>query len=68
MKITEITMKKAEFAFNKPFEIAFAVLYGFETMVLRIDTDEGITGYGRQDRWNMSPEIISIPAWSLRVN
>jgi L-alanine-DL-glutamate epimerase-like enolase superfamily enzyme len=46
MKITEITMKKAEFAFNKPFEIAFAVLYGFETMVLRIDTDEGISGYG----------------------
>ena len=46
MKITEITMKKASFTFNKPFEIAFAVLYGFETMVLRIDTDEGITGYG----------------------
>lgn len=46
MKITEITMKKAEFAFDKPFEIAFAVLYGFETMVLRIETDEGITGYG----------------------
>lgn len=39
-------MKKAEFAFDKPFEIAFAVLYGFETMVLKIDTDEGITGYG----------------------
>lgn len=46
MKITDIRMKKAEFSFNKPFEIAFAVLYGFETMVLRIDTDEGITGYG----------------------
>lgn len=46
MKITDITMQKAQFAFNKPFEIAFTVLYGFETMVLRIDTDEGITGYG----------------------
>ena len=39
VKITDITMKKASFAFDKPFEIAFAVLYGFETMVLRIDTD-----------------------------
>lgn len=46
MNITDISFKKAEFAFNKPFEIAFAVLYGFETMVLRIDTDEGIVGYG----------------------
>ncbi len=39
-------MKKASFAFDRPFKIAFAVLYGFETMVLRIETDEGITGYG----------------------
>lgn len=46
MKITGIHVKRAEFAFDKPFKIAFAVLYGFETMVLRIDTDEGITGYG----------------------
>ena len=46
MKITEIRIRKASFAFDKPFKIAFAVLYGFETMVLRIDTDEGITGYG----------------------
>ena len=46
MKITDIQVKKASFAFDRPFKIAFAVLYGFETMVLRIDTDEGISGYG----------------------
>ena len=46
MKITDIQVKKASFAFDRPFRISFAVLYGFETMVLRIDTDEGIVGYG----------------------
>ena len=46
MKITDISFRKAECQFDKPFEIAFAVLYGFETMILRMDTDEGIVGYG----------------------
>ena len=46
MRITDIQVRKASFAFDRPFKIAFAVLYGFETMVLRIDTDEGISGYG----------------------
>ena len=42
MKITDIQVKKASFAFDRPFRISFAVLYGFETMVLRIDISASI--------------------------
>lgn len=46
MKITNITFKKMSFSFDEPFHIAFAVIDGYDTFVLKIDTDEGITGYG----------------------
>ncbi len=46
MKITEITFKKMSFSFDEPFHIAFAVIEGYDTLVLRMETDEGIIGYG----------------------
>lgn len=46
MKITDISFKKMSFMFDEPFHIAFAVIDGYDTFVLRIETDEGIVGYG----------------------
>ena len=46
MKITDIKFEKATFRFEEPFKIAFTVMEGYDTMVLKIETDEGICGYG----------------------
>ena len=46
MRITDIHFKKMTFTFNEPFKIAFAVINGYDTLVLKIETDEGIVGYG----------------------
>ena len=44
--ITDIKFQKMSFSFDEPFHIAFAVISGYDTLVLRIETDEGIVGYG----------------------
>lgn len=46
MKITDIQFKIADFKFNEPFKISFAILQGYQTLVLKMITDEGIIGYG----------------------
>lgn len=46
MKITDIQFKIADFKFNEPFKISFAILKGYQTLVLKMITDEGIIGYG----------------------
>ena len=46
MKITDIKFEKATFRFEEPFKIAFTVMEGYDTMVLKIETDEGICGSG----------------------
>ena len=46
MKITDIKFKIATFKFVEPFKIAFAVIEGYDTLVVKIETDEGICGYG----------------------
>lgn len=46
MKIIDIKFEKATFKFNKPMKIAFMVIEGFDTLVLKMETDEGIVGYG----------------------
>ena len=46
MKITDIKFEKATFQFEEPFKVAFTVMEGYDTMVLKIETDEGISGYG----------------------
>ncbi len=46
MRITDIKFKKMSFSFDEPFHIAFTVISGYETLVFKVETDEGITGYG----------------------
>lgn len=46
MRITDIQFRKMTFTFNEPFKIAFAVIRGYDTLVLKIETDEGLVGYG----------------------
>lgn len=46
MRITDIRYKKTSFLFQEPFKVAFTVINGYETLVLKMETDEGITGYG----------------------
>lgn len=46
MKIVDIKFKRMPFSFDEPFHIAFAVIEGYDTLVFKIETDEGITGYG----------------------
>lgn len=46
MRITDIHFKQMSFSFHEPFKVAFTVIDGYETLVLKIETDEGLTGYG----------------------
>ena len=46
MEITDIQFKKTSFRFTEPVHVAFGTIEGYETMIIRIDTDNGITGYG----------------------
>lgn len=46
MRITDIHFRQTAFSFREPFKVAFAVIEGYETLVLKMETDEGITGYG----------------------
>ena len=46
MKITDIKFEKASFRFNEPMKVAFAIMEGYDTLVLKMETDEGIVGYG----------------------
>jgi len=46
MKITDIRFKKASFRFKEPVHVAFGIIEGYETVIIRMDTDQGITGYG----------------------
>lgn len=46
MKITDIKFEKATFQFMEPFKVAFAVMTGYDTLVVKIETDEGICGFG----------------------
>ena len=46
MKITDIKFEKATFLFEEPFKVAFTVMEGYDTLVLKVETDEGICGYG----------------------
>ena len=46
MKITDIRLKKASFRFKEPVHVAFGIIEGYETVIVRMDTDQGITGYG----------------------
>ena len=46
MRITDIKFEKATFKFNSPMKVTFMVIEEFDTLILRMETDEGIQGYG----------------------
>jgi L-alanine-DL-glutamate epimerase-like enolase superfamily enzyme len=46
MKITEITAKKIELQLREPFVIALGTITKNDTVLVRVETDEEITGYG----------------------
>ncbi|MDR2182635.1 MAG: dipeptide epimerase [Clostridiales bacterium] len=46
MKITNIKWEKLRVELDKPFVIAIGVATHAETMIVKVETDEGITGYG----------------------
>ncbi|NMA30822.1 MAG: dipeptide epimerase [Candidatus Methanofastidiosa archaeon] len=46
MKIVDINFEKATFKFNRPMKVSFKEFKGFDTLILKMETDEGITGYG----------------------
>lgn len=46
MKITDIKYDRLKIKLQKPFVISLGVIEYAETMIVKITTDEGITGYG----------------------
>ena len=46
MKITDIRFHRESFLFEKPFKVAFGVIKDMESLLLVIETDAGIQGYG----------------------
>ncbi len=46
MKITAITAKKASMKLVRPFTVAWGTMDSQESWVVRVETDEGITGHG----------------------
>lgn len=46
MRITDIACKRMTFTLHEPVHVAFGVITGFDTLIIKVETDEGITGYG----------------------
>lgn len=46
MKITDIKIEKIKLKLKEPFKVAFAVIEYSEDLIVKITTDEGITGFG----------------------
>jgi len=46
MKITKIELIKIEIPMKKPFTVSFGVIKKRPTVIVRVTTDEGYTGYG----------------------
>ena len=46
MRITDITWRKCRIALTEPFKIAFASVDYTENVLLKVTTDESLTGYG----------------------
>lgn len=46
MKITDITYEKVRVKLASPFVVAIGVIDTCETLIVKVETDEGITGYG----------------------
>lgn len=46
MKITDIKFQVTSFSLIEPIKVAFGCITDFETILLRMETDEGIIGYG----------------------
>ncbi|MBR2539780.1 MAG: dipeptide epimerase [Mogibacterium sp.] len=46
MVITDITFEVKKFRFEEPMKIAFATITDMETCIIKVMTDEGITGFG----------------------
>ena len=46
MKITAITAKETRMPLKKPFTVAWGTMTSQETWVVKVETDEGINGYG----------------------
>jgi len=46
MRITDIGLEVRSFRFEEPMKVAFATIVDMDTCIVRIETDEGITGYG----------------------
>lgn len=46
MKITDIKIEKFSIELTEPFKVAFAEVTHSESLILKIETDEGICGYG----------------------
>lgn len=46
MKITEVKIEKFFIEMNEPFKVAFAEVSHTESLLVKIETDEGIEGYG----------------------
>lgn len=46
MKITDVQFKKFYIELNEPFKVAFAEITHSVSIILKIETDEGFTGYG----------------------
>lgn len=46
MKITNIKFEKLKFKLKKPVVVAFATIDSAETIIVKVETDEGIYGFG----------------------
>ena len=46
MVITDIAFDVRSFRFEEPMKVAFATITDMQTCIVRVSTDEGITGYG----------------------
>ena len=46
MHITDIQFEKVSFSFEQPMKVAFAEIKDIETLLVKIDTDEGLSGFG----------------------
>ena len=46
MRITGMKVEKVEIPLTAPFKVSFATVESLESVLIRVETDEGCTGFG----------------------
>ncbi len=65
MKITKVTAKAVNIPFKTPYKWSVGTYTGITRVIIEVQTDEGIIGYGESPSWESEEEINTFMAQRL---